>query len=1336
MRRRRPVCVRGTALVCLAASATMLLGVVQDKGPRRVSGPVGQATKIRVVPQTSQTLIMDIQESSNETRLLTSDRKLAPRLWDAKSLKLLLVLRGHADPIRWLSFSPDGKTIATLSGSEVRLWDSTKAKPEGVIQAPSGGAFTTAAFSPDSKSLAVGCEDGLVRVCPVSSPISSKDLKGHRGSVTWIQYSPDGSRLVTCSADTTARVWDADSGTTRTVLAGSKSTARWADVSRDGSLTVVSTLDDKARVYETGTGKLLYEKAHAVGERSTGNVLMGAVFVQGPDEMLLVASSDGKMSLLSPLTGQVVGTLEGHTATLREIRVSRDRTRVATYADDQNLFVWDVKGRKRLPFEEGPGGPTAGEFSPKGEVFWVGYEDGAIRAHDLTTGQYDTQALGSVFPIYGAVPIADGKGLALSCLGTWWLQNSLHGSESKVLNSPGPGAPVLSADGRYALYSYSEDSEWPGRLIDVPAGKSIIRFHAFRGAAFSPDSSRFVVWYEKGEVNFFKSADGDVVKSWVLDKERPVSGVAFVGGPEKVVSWAQGSPTVQVWNADNGSVEANLDFPQVECGPVAASRDGSMVAAYGSKGLRIWNLASKAPVDGQKVETRDVGSAQIEFSPSGQYVAVIDGGRLRVWSSKTGALEVDVSDSVGEGSLAGVYSRDGSQVVSSEGTRATVTDVATGKALLTMDLTTQCTGAFFLSGGTRIATVDDTDGLTLWESSPDQRSAEVAGTRPSPKRIGNFVILRGDGWLAYDADGRFDTDDPSHVSGACFVKEWDGGLEAISMDQLKSGFYEPGLFAKMLGFDTEPARDVPDLDGLRLYPSIALAASPEDPLKVKVSLRDRDDGGIGKVLVTINGKQVVQKKGTGAFTVDVNELSSYLLPETYLPTGNVLQVTASNEAGSLTSLPVTFNLGFPKGLKTPDVRMHVLCVGIGDYAGEAGDLKAPPSDAAALADAVIHAGEKLLPGRVDATLLSTASGAQDRPTRVNIERWFTELANHSTSSDIVLVFLSGHGTNQIGETKGYFFLTSEADPGDVDPSAIGTATVSGEDLRAWLSKVPATKQVVILDTCHSGAAAGNLVGSDRSVSGDYQRAWESIKDATGTWMLAGSAADQLSYESPNVDHGMLTYSLLEAIDKVSADGMRPGSGGEYFLDVERWLGYAAERVESLKTEVGLSGIQRPEFKRSTSGTTFDIGVAAESERGRLHLKPPLPIVILGEFESNKEDPLNLEGRMQASLRDSAKVKGWFDVAKHPKVYRVAAEYNVTEGTQDVTVKVYLQFLDAEQKRKTLETFDVAGVVGELGDLVKKIRSELEDRINKIESSRLEKAEKPASSSAGGRPLGL
>lgn len=1269
--------------------------------------PQDSASLVRLVPQSSQNLVMDIQESADGTRLLTHDRKLAPRLWDSKSLKLLLVLRGHRDPVDWLSFSPDGKTIATLSKNQVLVWDSTKAKQVETLTSTSGNEFVTACFAPDSSSLVLGTKSGGVGLHRLRSGQPDLVIPGHKGPVLDLKITPDGRTVVSGGQDKTVRACTLSEPGNVRVFELPEGAARWVDVSRDGTLISATTLTGRAAVFDLAKGKRLYTKPHVVSERSVGNVQMGALFV-GQPESLLTATKDGPLVLSDPRTGDERTQLVGHQGSVREIRVSPNRARIATAGDDGALYVWELKDGSKLPFKLGGPTPTAGEFSWDSNVFWVGYDDGAIRAHDLKTGEFRTEALGSVLEMYACVPVAGGRLLAQRWPRGWWVQKALTQNESKFLRTSDYRPPVFAPNGKTVLYPDSEDSEFPWHLVNLETGRTVMRYKDVSGVRYNADSNQFVTRHTDSTVNVWSSETGNLVKAWQLDKTRAVNDVLVQPGTGLLVSHSVGDSEVMVWDPLTAEVKARLPIQEAGVGWFAMAPDGQRLAVYNKHGVTVWLLANGQSLDIPVVNVGSLDFSRIAFSPDSRKVLVRSEGHCRVWSAINGKLLLDVEDAEEDGTdtADSAFSPDSSRVVTRSQSHVRVYSVESGQLQSEFECVEEVRSAFFIEKGSRILTCDASEGVTVWDASSNP-----------VKRLGNIVAILNFGWLVYDESGRFDAADPSEVVGANFVKEWEGGLEAISMDQLKSSYYEPGLFGKLLGFDPEPPREVPDLEALRLFPTVTIKQSQDNPLLLKVSLTERDDGGIGKVNVFMNGKQLLRKNGVGFFDLDLTEQQAFFLPETLQKEGNWLQVTASNREGTLTSPPVTLNVGFPPGLKVPEVNMHVLAVGVGDYVGQAGDLQSPPSDASAFARALDFTSSRLLPGKVHVTEMSTRLDALHRPTRHNILAWFDDLARSASSSDIVVVFLSGHGTNQIGDQKGYFFLTSEADPGDLSPSSIATSTISADDLKERLSRIPASKQVVILDSCHSGAASQSLLGATKSVGGDYQRAWESIKDATGTWMLAGSAADQLSYESPNVEHGVLTYSLLEALDKVSAEGMRPGTGDEYFLDVERWLRYASERVESLKAEIGLGGIQRPEFKRSTNGTTFDLGVAKTTDRGHLNLKPPKPVVIVGEFEHEKEDPAGFEDQVRNSLRDSQRVKAWFDVSKHPSVYRVAGEYTWSEE-DTIRVKVYVQRFDAEQKRRNQQSFVVEGSKRDLPGLSAKVRAEIERRVLDLETARL------------------
>lgn len=1275
----------------------------------------GQSGRVRIVAQTSDERLEDIHESRDGARLITHDRGFAPRLWDVKTMRLLRVLSGQAENVDSVMFSPDGTLILCVAESELALWEAKRAKLLHRLAPPEGDLFISADFSQDSKRIALGTKKGLVLLADAPNFGNVRSLRGHSEKdiapldpyVRDVEFSPDGKFLVSGSVDKTARVWDVDKGVETAVLTGHNHIVQWVHFSGDGKHVVATSLDNMAHVFESATGNLRWRKPHFIGPKGMLTPThMGALFAGKDRNLALLAAEDGSMLLHDPATGQVVRELKGHTKSLREIRRSLDGTKISTYGDDDQLKIWNAETGAEYPFPVRSYQETAGEFSPDGKTWWLGHQDGKITAHDVETGAVRSEALGAVQNVEAAYqPLPDvGPYTSLGTYQVIWNSQNPRERRSGFVSSR---APEFSPNGETMLM-WRSGEEYPLLLLDVRTRKSQMAFKNQLGARFSADSSKFVTWTQTGLATVWDAETGKELKGWKWDEKLKFSACAFqANGTHVAAVGADNGGFLFFWEIETGN-GSSMYKPRT--GPpmdVAITPDGERAIVVGEKGIESFRTANGASDFYVASNFRPTDQPRLFFSPDGEKVVVLTRYRCEVYETKTGKPLLNRRHFGGLKLPYGQFSSDSRRLIVHDENQVTVWDLQTGRPAMGMLLSDRVQTAAFTPDNKRILTADNTDGMTIWD---------ITGTEP--KRMGNFVVMRNGDWLVYDMEGRFDAADPDRTEGAHFVMEWEEGLEPIALSQLKAQFYEPGLLAKLLGQDSEPPRAVPNLDDLRLFPQVAVTSRPNAPLSLDIELTERDEGGIGRVFVSINGKQVLTRRGVGFFRFDVNDYQQYLLPQTHLPKnqGNLVQVSASNEAGTLVSLPVMVDVGAPSSLRVPEVRIHALCVGVGDYAGSQGDLLAPASDASAMAKAIEEVGNKLLPGRVEVSVMTTESpDGSAKPTRAKILAWFEETAAKATSSDVLFVFFAGHGVSRIGEQSGYFFLTPEADPTEINTLSASTQTVSGEDLKSALGKIAASKQVVILDTCHSGAAAKSLVESDRSISGDYQRAWESIRDATGVWMLAGSAADQKSYESANVEHGMLTYALLEAIDRASAEGLRAGNGGEFFVDVERWLTYAAGRVESLKNEVGLQGIQRPEFRRAKAGNSFDIGVVSPDRRGFIGLKAPKPVVIMGNFSMNEEDPAGLEEAMRKSLRNADAIKPWFDVAKHPNVYRVAGTY-VQEGNA-LTVRVFLQQFDPKQVRKTIETFEVKGEKAKLAELADAMRKQLEAKIAKLEESK-------------------
>jgi hypothetical protein len=168
--------------------------------------------------------------------------------------------------------------------------------------------------------------------------------------------------------------------------------------------------------------------------------------------------------------------------------------------------------------------------------------------------------------------------------------------------------------------------------------------------------------------------------------------------------------------------------------------------------------------------------------------------------------------------------------------------------------------------------------------------------------------------------------------------------------------------------------------------------------------------------------------------------------------------------------------------------------------------------------------------------------------------------------------------------------------------------------------------VLILDTCAAGAANEELLKlvEKRDVPPDQRRAVEFLKEATGTIILMGSAADKVSYEASRYGQGLLTYALL--------DGMRGRSIEEGSrLNVIHWFKDASEDVPQLAQSIG--GIQKPVIA-APSGTGFPVALLDPADQSRIPLAAIKPEFLhLSCHDDHDHDPLGLAAVVRAELRE-------------------------------------------------------------------------------------------------------
>ena len=144
-------------------------------------------------------------------------------LCKAKDLTEICLLEGHTGVVTSVSFSPEGKFLASGSYDKtIRLWDVEGRKEVAVLRGHND-IVTSVSFHPDGKFLASGGGipphlagwrqgDNTIRLWDVEAQKEVAALKGHTDNVNSISFSPDGKLLASGAGwdDMTIRLWDVE----------------------------------------------------------------------------------------------------------------------------------------------------------------------------------------------------------------------------------------------------------------------------------------------------------------------------------------------------------------------------------------------------------------------------------------------------------------------------------------------------------------------------------------------------------------------------------------------------------------------------------------------------------------------------------------------------------------------------------------------------------------------------------------------------------------------------------------------------------------------------------------------------------------------------------------------------------------------------------------------------------------------------------------------------------------------------------------------------------------------------------------------------------------------
>ncbi len=212
----------------------------------------------------------------------------------------------------------------------------------------------------------------------------------------------------------------------------------------------------------------------------------------------------------------------------------------------------------------------------------------------------------------------------------------------------------------------------------------------------------------------------------------------------------------------------------------------------------------------------------------------------------------------------------------------------------------------------------------------------------------------------------------------------------------------------------------------------------------------------------------------------------------------------------------------------------------------------------------------------------------EQATTRKIKEELNWLARSAGKDDLVLVFLSSHGSPREKDTAGVnYVITSDTDLKDAD-SLFATALPMVELADVVRTRVQARRTAIFLDTCHSGAVtnAAPPEANGFTTSQVAGPTFDRLTQGVGRVIIASSEAKQKSYESDRVQNGYFTYNLVRALKE---------GGGSATID--KIFDFVHQEV-SKQVLADWKVHQTPVLSKSSQITDIVIGVRPESLAAR------------------------------------------------------------------------------------------------------------------------------------------
>jgi eukaryotic-like serine/threonine-protein kinase len=406
------------------------------------------------------------------------------RIWDADTGRESAVLRGHALKVIRVAFRSDGKQVATCSADgTVRQWDPETGKELAAPYERHRGEVWVVAYSPDGRLISSAGRDRTIRLWDATTHRDVIVRHGHTDAIEGLAFSSDGRRLASWSLDESVRIWDVDESCTPPVLRGHSSYIYPIAFSPDGRWVASGSWDSTVRLWDARTGQIRRIWLHP-------SRVMDITFAPDSSRLLSICGEDAVVRVWDPASDRVVNELKVGDGPGWALACTADGTQVVAADSAGRCTVADIRSGARVAsFHINSRCRLA--CSPNGHLLAVAGAGGLVSLWNTPEFHHEADLAGHTAAVNCLAFSHDGRSLVSASndhtVRLWDVDSRqcrqvFRGQSDEIF------AVAIHPDGRRIASAGREGVIW---LWDVDTGSEVARLRGHSNyiwsLAFSPD---------------------------------------------------------------------------------------------------------------------------------------------------------------------------------------------------------------------------------------------------------------------------------------------------------------------------------------------------------------------------------------------------------------------------------------------------------------------------------------------------------------------------------------------------------------------------------------------------------------------------------------------------------------------------------------------------------------------------------------------------------------------------------------------------------------------------------------------------------------------------------